>query len=233
MRGFQRLAVIGWCLLTPAAAYAQASIAGTVRDASGGVLPGVTVEASSPVLIEKVRSAVTDTTGQYKIIDLRPGTYSVVVHGDRVQHNQTGQHRTDGIQHRHGERGPDGGIGQRNADRHGRGAYRRSPEHAAQHRRHDPDRGRASQRAQSVQPRGARAGRDADKLQRQQHPGRRRHPQHGDHDLLGARQPRDRSAADGQRVDRAQPAGVGVGEQFRPRLRRRIGGRVRVLLRHR
>ena len=60
MRGFQRLAVIGWCLLTPAAAYAQASIAGTVRDASGAVLPGVTVEASSPALIEKVRSVVTD-----------------------------------------------------------------------------------------------------------------------------------------------------------------------------
>jgi len=78
MRGFHRLAVLGWCLLTPAAAYAQASIAGTVKDASGAVLPGVTVEASSPVLIEKVRSAVTDTTGQYKIIDLRPGTYSVV-----------------------------------------------------------------------------------------------------------------------------------------------------------
>jgi hypothetical protein len=78
MRGFQRLAVIGWCLLTPAAAYAQASIAGTVKDASAAVLPGVTVEASSPVLIEKVRSAITDSTGQYKIIDLRPGTYSVV-----------------------------------------------------------------------------------------------------------------------------------------------------------
>jgi len=63
MRGFQRLAVIGWCLLAPAAAYAQASIAGTVKDASGAVLPGVTVEASSPVLIEKARSATTDTTG--------------------------------------------------------------------------------------------------------------------------------------------------------------------------
>jgi len=60
--------------------YAQGqsgSIAGVVRDSSGAVLPGVTVEASSPALIEKVRSAVTDGTGQYKIIDLRPGTYSV------------------------------------------------------------------------------------------------------------------------------------------------------------
>jgi hypothetical protein len=64
-------------LLAPAAASAQGSIAGVVRDASGGVLPGVTVEASSPALIEKVRSVVTDGTGQYQVVDLRPGTYTV------------------------------------------------------------------------------------------------------------------------------------------------------------
>src|SRR5207253_1913993 len=49
----------------------------TARDASGGVLPGVTVEAASPALIEKVRSVITDELGNYKIIELRPGTYSV------------------------------------------------------------------------------------------------------------------------------------------------------------
>ncbi len=54
-----------------------ASISGTVTDASGGVLPGVTVEASSPVLIEKVRSTVTNERGEYRIIELRPGTYTV------------------------------------------------------------------------------------------------------------------------------------------------------------
>jgi hypothetical protein len=64
-------------LVAPSAVYAQASIAGVVRDSSGGILPGVTVEASSPVLIEKARSAVTDGGGQYRIIDLRPGTYTV------------------------------------------------------------------------------------------------------------------------------------------------------------
>ena len=53
------------------------SIAGTVRDASGAVLPGVTVEAASPALIEKVRTAVTDGQGQYRVVDLRPGAYSV------------------------------------------------------------------------------------------------------------------------------------------------------------
>ena len=64
-------------LLLPAAAYAQAAITGVVKDASGAVLPGVTVEAASSVLIEKVRSVVTDDTGQYRIVDLRPGTYVV------------------------------------------------------------------------------------------------------------------------------------------------------------
>src|SRR5436309_14062877 len=64
-------------LLLPAAAHAQAAITGVARDASGGVLPGVTVEAASPVLIEKVRSVVTDGTGQFRIVNLLPGSYSV------------------------------------------------------------------------------------------------------------------------------------------------------------
>ena len=71
------LVVLSVLLLLPAAAYAQAAITGVVKDASGAVLPGVTVEAASPVLIEKVRSVVSDGTGQYRIVDLRPGTYSV------------------------------------------------------------------------------------------------------------------------------------------------------------
>src|SRR5439155_1533395 len=64
-------------VLLPAAAFAQAAITGVVKDASGAVLPGVIVEAASPVLIEKVRSVVSDDTGQYRIVDLRPGTYAV------------------------------------------------------------------------------------------------------------------------------------------------------------
>jgi hypothetical protein len=63
-------------VLLPSLALAQASMTGVVTDASGGVLPGVTVEASSPDLIEKVRSAVTDAAGRYRIVDLRPGTYT-------------------------------------------------------------------------------------------------------------------------------------------------------------
>src|ERR1044072_8290656 len=66
-------------VLVPAMAFAQASVTGVVKDASGAVLPGVTVEAASPALIEKTRSAVTDGTGQYRIVDLPAGTYSVMV----------------------------------------------------------------------------------------------------------------------------------------------------------
>jgi carboxypeptidase family protein len=64
-------------VLLPSMALAQAAITGVVKDTSGGVLPGVTVEAASPALIEKVRSVVTDDTGQYRIVNLLPGTYSV------------------------------------------------------------------------------------------------------------------------------------------------------------
>jgi hypothetical protein len=64
-------------ILIPAVTYAQATLAGIVRDASGAVLPGVTVEASSPALIERTRSAVTDGGGQYQIVDLRPGAYAL------------------------------------------------------------------------------------------------------------------------------------------------------------
>ena len=64
-------------VMAPAAAYAQASIVGTVKDSSGAILPGVTVEAASPALIEKVRSAVTDGTGQSRIENLRPGVFTV------------------------------------------------------------------------------------------------------------------------------------------------------------
>ena len=70
--------IIAATLLTPMAAHAQeASITGVVRDASGAVLPGVTVEATSSALTEKVRTVVTDGTGQYRIVSLPVGTYTV------------------------------------------------------------------------------------------------------------------------------------------------------------
>jgi hypothetical protein len=75
-----RLIVTVSLVLLPGLAMAQSAttgaIAGTVKDATGAVVPGVTVEASSPALIERVRTAVSDDQGNYKIVDLRPGTYT-------------------------------------------------------------------------------------------------------------------------------------------------------------
>src|SRR5688572_18333431 len=71
------VAFLGFLAPTTANAQEAASIVGLVRDSTGAVMPGVTVEAASPVLIEKVRSAVTDEAGRYAIVSLRPGTYVV------------------------------------------------------------------------------------------------------------------------------------------------------------
>jgi hypothetical protein len=71
------LTFLAWFVVVPTAAFAQAVIAGTVKDPSGAVLPGVVVEAASPALIEKVRTVVTSGTGQYRVEDLRPGVYTV------------------------------------------------------------------------------------------------------------------------------------------------------------
>jgi hypothetical protein len=79
--GGRRLFIVGWLsVLLPAAAFAQESagiIAGVVRDTTGAVMPGVTVEASSPALIEKTVSTVTDAQGVYRIPELRPGVYAI------------------------------------------------------------------------------------------------------------------------------------------------------------
>jgi len=69
------VAAIAGILLLPSLASAQATIAGVIRDASAAVLPGVTVEVTSPVLIEKSRTVISDGTGQYRVTDLPPGSY--------------------------------------------------------------------------------------------------------------------------------------------------------------
>ena len=79
-KGLALVAAVGCALVValPGGAAAQSVIAGVVKDTSGAVLPGVTVEASSPALIEAVRTVTTDEAGQFRIVDLRPGTYAVV-----------------------------------------------------------------------------------------------------------------------------------------------------------
>src|SRR5262245_15113540 len=70
--------LFGACLtIFPTAVFAQGTVAGLVTDATGSIVPGVTVEAASPALIEGARSAVTNGQGRYQISDLRPGTYKI------------------------------------------------------------------------------------------------------------------------------------------------------------
>ena len=71
------LAILALLVVVPSLASAQAQITGTVTDTSGATLPGVTVEASSSALIERARAVVTDASGQYRLVDLRPGVYNV------------------------------------------------------------------------------------------------------------------------------------------------------------
>ena len=85
-----RLGLAAWLTLLPLVAAAQTSgIAGEVKDTSGAILPGVTVEVTSPALIEKVRSATTDGAGRYSITNLRARRLHGHVHVARLQHDQT------------------------------------------------------------------------------------------------------------------------------------------------
>ena len=132
MRMVCRAFIVLACVVAlPAWASAQASITGIVKDTSGAVLPGVTVEAASPVLIEKVRSAVTDGSGQYRIVDLRAGTYAVTFTLTGFSTVQARRHRAVG--HVYGNR----------QCRHARRSDRRN-HHG--HRR-DPGRGRSERAA--------------------------------------------------------------------------------------
>jgi hypothetical protein len=75
--GVSLVAALVGLVMLPGVAHAQSAITGIVKDTTGAVMPGVTVEAASDVLIEKTRAVVTDGQGQYKIVDLRPGIYLV------------------------------------------------------------------------------------------------------------------------------------------------------------
>ncbi len=124
--------------LIPASVLAQgastATIAGVVKDASGAVLPGVTVEAASPALIEKVRSTVTDDRGQYRFPELRPGAYTVTFTLAGFSTPQTRRARVANQLHRAGGRRAQGQPAAGNDHGHGRDAAGGRPKrHAAAH----------------------------------------------------------------------------------------------------
>ena len=154
----------------PLAATAQSAISGIVRDTTGAVLPGVTVEATSPVLIEKTRTAVTDAEGRYTIVDLRPGMYTVAFtlsgfntlrrEGLELPTNFTCTINADLRV----------GVARRIDHRHRRRAGRRRPEHAA-HAGADPRPARlGADGAQLLGPCGADARRPDDEHRRRRQP---------------------------------------------------------------
>ena len=93
---YTAVVVLAALALAPAAAHAQGTsqFAGVVTDNTGGILPGVTIEASSPALIEGSRVAITDGKGRYLLVDLRPGTSPFKVHVTRTSEAppQTNKH---------------------------------------------------------------------------------------------------------------------------------------------
>ena len=199
----------GSSLLLPAVARAQ-SLAGVAKDTSGAVLPGVTVEAASPALIEKVRSVTTDTSGQYKIVDLRPGTYTVTftLTGFSVV-------KREGI-----ELGGSGTVTV-NARHEGRHAGR--DDHGD---RRDADRGRAERRAPAGARRQSRREHAGGEELERHHAARARRDGRPEH---RAAHTRDGAVRHSRRSGHGRPSAGGRHERRRVARRRR---RVRVLRRH-
>ena len=197
------LTLLAWFVVVPTAAFAQAVIAGTVKDPSGAVLPGVVVEAASPALIEKVRAAVTDGTGQYRIEDLRPGAYTVTF---TLQGFST--FRREGIELSGSftatdQRGAQGRRARRNDHRHGRNASRGRAERETG--------GDAERRRHQVHPVGPQLQRHGRRRARRGHQSER----HGDgdgHDPVShprrtqQRRPHDDRRAQHRESDRRQSA---------------------------
>ena len=208
---------------------AQASITGVVRDASGAVLPGVTVEATSPALIEKVRTVTTDGAGQYRIEQLRTGTYAVTFSLAGFSTGQARRRGADRFVQRHRQR--------RSSRRHPRGD-------GDGHRR-VADRGRA-ERHQAAGDRRRRAGgdsqrphpvhrRDADSRHEPQQPGRRRHQHHQHHRRQHdhPRQQRQRPARDDRRAVHRQLRAGRPGQQLPAQHGQRPGSGGGLLVGHR
>ena len=123
--------VVAMFVLLPSAAHAQASITGVVKDTSGAVLPGVTVEAASPALIEKVRTAVTDESRPLSHRRSAARHLHGDVHADRLPVRPARRHRAARHVHRDGQRRPEGRLARGDDHRHRRIADRRRAERPA------------------------------------------------------------------------------------------------------
>jgi hypothetical protein len=121
LRTIARVGVVALTLFAglPATTVAQSTgtIGGVVKDVSGAVMPGVTVEASSPALIEKARIGVTDGQGQYKIVNLTPGVYAVTFTLTGFSHQGRAERRDHGAGHDATQRGRHRRFGRHLPDR--------------------------------------------------------------------------------------------------------------------
>ena len=215
--------------LLPAAARAQAvggaSISGTVKDTSGAVLPGVSVEAASPALIEKVRSVTTDASGQYKIENLRPGHVFRHVHAGRVQHGQARGHRADGHVRRHDQRrSAVGNVSETITvtDRERRSSTCRARSGSASSPRKSWTRFRP---AAATSTRSCSPGCGGLPAGSRRLAGRRRHEQPAEHHVLHPRRPHQRHAPAARRRPARQRAVAGRVLELRARHRRDAGSR--------
>ena len=214
------LIVLTSLLLFPRSGSAQSatagSIAGVVRDATGAVLPGVTVEAASPALIEKVRTVVTDGEGQYKISELRPGTYTVTFTLAGFSTVKTRRHRADDGVHGDGEWGDEGGRAR--GDDHGqrREPGRGHPERAHAERAVPRSAGCAPERQGGPGARGADRGRVASRHRRSsgQDVGGNKGEQYAGLVVHGSRQQDGRFLYDGMRFNMMVADGGGASKHF-------------------
>ena len=216
MRVLTRIALVIACLVAGhGAALAQGTVAGVVRDASGAVLPGVTVEAASPALIEKVRTAVSDGTGRYRIEDLRPGELHHHLYADRLRHREARGAPGERIRGHRGRRRDARRRRPGDDHRQRRDAGRRHAEHASRDHARQRDVAEPAERAQLQLPVDHRAGVADQRQQRQHRPGVR--------DVPDPRRPRRRVAPDGGRAEHQQPAGRQPAAELHRRRRQRAG----------
>ena len=207
-----------WIVLVPTAAFAQAVIAGTVKDSSGAVLPGVTVEAASPALIEKGPHG-----GQRRhraVPHRRPAARHLHghLHADGVQHVQARRHRADRLVHGDHQRRPQGRHARGNDHGHRRNPGRRRPEREA-----GDD---AEQRRPQGHPDRPQLQRHGRRRARRRHQPERRRDGNGHDAVSDPRRPQQRGPHDGGRAQHREPAGRQSAAGLRRGRRQRAGSLV-------